>query len=297
VTDTARYWASRIWTDTDGRGHLRHVIGPDEYHQDVDDNAYTNVLARWNLRRGAVLTSSLYEKAEWPQLADALVDGYDAKTGRHEQFAGYDKLEPLLVAAIGTPPLAADLLLGAARIAAVQIIKQPDVLMAHHLLPGDMPAGSLAADLDFYLPRTAHGSSLSPAITASLLARAGRPDEALPLLDIALRLDLDDLTGMTSSGLHLATLAGVWQALLFGFAGARVEAGALLLDPHLPTRWGSLGLRFRCLSRRVELRMTHDVTLVTVNGSLSVGTPVSKAIRVTGRVRLVNTETGWMVRS
>ena len=297
LTDTARYWASRTQVETDGRAHLRHVIGPDEYHDDVDDNAYTNLLAGWNLRRAATMTSSADEAGQWLALADALVDGYDPHTDRHEQFAGYYKLEPLLVNDVGSPPFAADLLLGAARISASQIIKQPDVLMAHHLLPGAMKPGSLAADLDFYLPRTAHGSSLSPAISASLLARAGRPDEALGLLDIALRLDLDDLTGITSAGLHLATLGGVWQALLFGFAGARVDAGALSLDPHLPTRWGSLRMRFRCLGRHVDLRMTHDSTLITVSGPLSIRTPHCGPIRVTHHTQLVTTDIGWMVRS
>jgi trehalose/maltose hydrolase-like predicted phosphorylase len=297
LTDTARYWASRAQVETDGRAHLRHVIGPDEYHEDVDDNAYTNLLAGWNLRRAATLTSSADEANQWLALADALVDGYDPDTHRHEQFAGYYELEPLLVKDVGSPPFAADLLLGAARTSASQVIKQPDVLMAHHLLPGSMPNGSFVADLDFYLPRTAHGSSLSPAISASLLARAGRPDEALALLDIALRLDLDDLTGITSAGLHLATLGGVWQALLLGFAGARVDAGALSLDPHLPTRWGSLRLRYRCLGRHVDLRMTHDSTLITVSGPLSIRTPTCAPIRVTHQAQMVTTETGWMVRS
>jgi trehalose/maltose hydrolase-like predicted phosphorylase len=293
VTDTARYWASRTTTDADGRAHIRHVIGPDEYHEDVDDNAYTNILARWNLRRAAALTPSPDEAAGWRRLADALVDNYEPANHRHQQFAGYDLLEPLLVADVGTPPLAADLLLGSSRTSAAQIIKQPDVLMAHHLLPDDMPPGSLAGDLDFYLPRTAHGSSLSPPITASLLARAGRPDDALVLLDVALRLDLDDLTGMTGSGLHLATLGGVWQALLFGFAGARVNAGALSLDPRLPDRWGSLRLRFRCLGRHVDLNMATDSALVSVSGPLPIRTPACSPVRVSHHVRLVYVGTGW----
>ncbi len=295
VTDTARYWASRIWTGDDGRGHIRHVIGPDEYHEDVDDNAYTNVLARWNLRRAAALDPSSPDVSRWLRLADALVDGYDPTTHRHEQFAHYYELEPLLVADIGSPPLAADLLLGADRVSRSQIVKQPDVLMAHHLVPADLPCGSLAADLDYYLPRTAHGSSLSPAIAASLLAQAGRADDALALLDIALRLDLDDLTGMTSSGLHLATLAGVWQALLFGFAGVQVRAGRLRLDPHLPSHWSSLGLRFHCLGRRIALQVAPDVTTVVVSRPLPVETSAGEIVHVTRQACLRSTSRGWVV--
>jgi len=295
LRETARYWAARAQTEPDGTAHIRHVIGPDEYHEDVDDNAYTNILAQWNLRRAASLEAPSTETADWLRLADTLVDGYDPTSHRHEQFAGYYQLEPLLVADIGHPPLAADLLLGADRTSAAQIIKQPDVLMAHHLLPDAMPDGSLEADLDFYLPRTSHGSSLSPAITAALLARAGRPDEALTHLNIALRLDLDDLTGMASSGLHLATLAGVWQALLFGFAGVRVVSGALLIDPQLPLRWTSLHLRFGCLSRHIDLRIGHDSATITSSGPVRVRTRTGAAVDVTKQAHLVKSDLGWVV--
>ena len=296
LTDTARYWASRVEVDADGRAHLRHVIGPDEYHDDIDDNSYTNLLAGWNLRRAASMVSSSDEAARWLALADALVDGYDPELRRHEQFTGYYTLEPLLADEVGSPPFAADLLLGPTRTSGSQIIKQPDVLMAHHLIPGDMPTGSLIADLDFYLPRTAHGSSLSPAISAALLARAGRPDDAIALFDISLRLDLDDLTGITSAGLHMATLGGVWQALLFGFAGARVDTGVLSLDPHLPTRWPSVRLRFRCLGRHVDLRMTHESTVITVSGPLRIRTPACDPVQVSATAQLLTTATGWTVR-
>ena len=130
------------------------------------------------------------QSSRWRELADRIVDGYDPATGRYEQFAGYFGLEPLLVADFAAPPVAADLLLGRERVAGSQVIKQPDVLMLHHLVPGEIAAGSLAPNLDYYGPRTAHGSSLSPAVTASLLARAGRPDEALAMLRTALALDL-----------------------------------------------------------------------------------------------------------
>jgi trehalose/maltose hydrolase-like predicted phosphorylase len=148
------------------------------------------------------------------------------------------------------------------------VIKQPDVLMAHHLVPDEMAEGSLRADLDFYLPRTAQGSSLSPAICASLLARAGRPDEALPLFDLAGALDLEDLTGMSAGGLHLATFGGLWQAVVFGFAGIRVVRGVLHVDPALPTRWNRLriGLRFRGVG--VGLLVDHDRVVIESDGPI-----------------------------
>lgn len=247
--ETARYWASRVRLDAQGRGHIYGVIGPDEYHEPVDDNAFTNVLARWNLRRAAALDGvDGAERDKWLEIADALVDGFDAASGIYEQFAGFFELEPLVIEEIAPRrPIAADLLLGAERTAAAQVLKQADVLMLHHLLPDAVAADSLVPNLDFYEPRTAHGSSLSPAIHAALFARAGRYRPALEALRIAARIDLDDLTASTSGGLHLATIGGLWQALVFGFAGVRPKAGRLLVDPRLPTEWNALelGLRFR----------------------------------------------------
>lgn len=265
---TARYWASRIWEDSAGRGHLYGVMGPDEYHEMVDDNAFTNILVRWHLRQAAELIEATEPAvaARWRHLAAALVDGYDPRTGRHEQFVGFWGLEPLRITEVTTVPVAADVLLGQARVGRAQVLKQPDVLMAHHLVPGEMPAGSLAADLDCYLPLTAHGSSLSPAVCASLLARAGRPDEALDLFDIAANLDLGDLSGMTGGGLHLATMGGLWQAAVRGFAGVRPDGDSLRVDPHLPERWRRLQIRlcFRGVPLRIEI--THDRVTVDADG-------------------------------
>lgn len=281
VIETARYWASRIRIDADGRGHLDGVIGPDEYHVLVDDNAYTNLMARWNLRAAARLAgcasgkafeaasdtvtvadtavASGAEIARWRELADSLIVGYDKTTGIIEQFAGYHRLEPLLTASLGRVPIAADLLLGPERVAATQVIKQADVLMAYHLIPAEVPPGTLAANLAYYGPRTAHGSSLSPAIHAALLARSGAPDDALDWLRLAARLDLDDKTGTSGSGLHLATLGGVWQAFVRGFGGLDVDAsGVLRIRPQLPTAWKSLTLRLRVRGARVQVTVGTD---------------------------------------
>ena len=274
VLDTARYWASRIRPDSAQHGHLDQLMGPDEYHQLVDDNAYTNMMARWNLRRGAELLTRTYgdpkEADTWRALADSLVDGWDPERGLYEQFADYFDLEPLLMNQIGPPPLAVDMLLGSERVGRSQLIKQADVLMLYHLLPNDVVPNSLATSLDFYEPRTAHGSSLSPAISAALFARAGEPERALSLFRLAARLDVDDLTGTTAGGLHLATMGGVWQALAYGFLGLRAQDDFLSIDPSLPEQWSALELRFRFHGSRVNVRAEHDAVTVRCDGSIHV---------------------------
>ena len=268
LVETARWWASRAERDGDGTAHLRHVIGPDEYHEGVDDDAFTNVMARWNLRRAADAVDDPRspragvlpdEVARWREVADALVDGYDPATGRHEQFAGFSQLEPLVIAEVAPRrPIAADVLMGWERLQGAQVLKQADVLMLHHLLPDEVPPGSFAADLAYYEPRTAHGSSLSPGVHAALLARAGELDAALDALEITRSIDLADLTGSTAAGFHLATAGGLWQALVLGFAGTRPCGDRLSVDPHVPASWGALDVRLRFRGARVRLRCTAD---------------------------------------
>ncbi len=262
LIETSRYWASRIRADGKGHGHIYGVIGPDEYHEPVDDNAFTNVMARWNLRRAAALAAGVVPDAErrrWLELADGIVDGYDPNDRVYEQFAGFYRLEPLIIADISPRrPIAADLLLGHERVAGAQVLKQADVLMLHHLVPDEVAADSLEPNLAYYEPRTAHGSSLSPAIHAALFARAGRMGPAVDALRLSCRIDVDDLTGTTAGGLHLATMGGVWQALVFGFAGVRASSAGLAVDPHLPEAWDALELRLQFHGHPVHIRVEHE---------------------------------------
>ena len=138
---TARWWASRIEPDEHGRGHIRGVIGPDEYHERVDDNAFTNVMARWNLKRAAALGP---DAARSPSGADGSnsptrsLDGYDPATGIYEQFAGFHGLEPILIAQLAPRrPVSADVLLGHERTRTAQVVKQADALMLHYLIPDE----------------------------------------------------------------------------------------------------------------------------------------------------------------
>lgn len=268
LVETARYWASRVRRSPDGSAHILGVIGPDEYHEPVDDSAFTNVLARWNLRRAADAVEDAgvgghdiapEEVLAWRGLADALVDGYHPSTGIYEQFAGFFDLEPLLIAEVAPRrPITADLLLGRERVRGAQVVKQADVLMLHHLVPDEVAPGSLEPNLRYYEPRTAHGSSLSPAIHAGLLARVRDFDRALPALSLAARIDLDDLTLTTAGGLHVATMGGLWQALAFGFAGLRPRQRRLCVDPRLPPSWPGMALRIRFRGSRLRVRIEHD---------------------------------------
>jgi trehalose/maltose hydrolase-like predicted phosphorylase len=289
VVDTARYWESRVRTDAAGVGHIDGVIGPDEYHEDVDDNAFTNVMAAWNLRRGAEIldrTSAddapvAAEAARWRSVADALVTGFDPATGRHEQFAGYNRLEPLTAADLGTVPVAADLVLGRDRLVASQIVKQADLVLLHQLVPDALAPGSLERDLQHYMARTAHGSSLSPAVHALVAARAGRLAEAANLLDLAWRIDLEDLTGTAGGGLHLAALG------VLGLRVQRPDDPVLWLDPRLADHWEELRVRLRWHGTGLRLRCRHD--------DLFVGCSAPVTIVVDGKPRVTIDPPGGVI--
>ena len=284
LVQSARWWASRIAPDEHGRGHIRSVIGPDEYHEGVDNNAYTNVMARWNLRRAAAACAEVVDEDErrrWLELAETIVDGFDPTTGIYEQFQGFYALEPLLIAQIAPRrPVAAHLLLGADRIRAAQVVKQADVLMLHYLVPEEVAPGSLEPNLDFYEPRTAHGSTLSPGVHAALLARAGRLDRALEMLSLTARIDLDDIGHMTAGGLHLAAMGSVWRTLAFGFAGLRPAGDALAIDPVLAPGWEALELRVGFRGSRVRVRVHPDSVEASADPPVSALSPAGEHVEL-----------------
>jgi hypothetical protein len=280
VVETARYWTSRCRRDDAGRMHIDAVIGPDEYHEIINDNAFTNVMARWNLRRAlrlhdeGLVDIDDQEVEAWRYVAANLVDGYDPGTQLYEQFAGFYTLAPFdLAQAVPHRPVAADLLVGHDVVNRSQIVKQADVLMLHHMVPEEVAAGSLAPNFAYYEPRTAHGSSLSPGVHAGLLARLGRPDEALELLRLVGRLDLDDVTGTTAGGLHLAAMGSLWQALAFGVAGLQLTADGVALDPHVPAGWTAFELPIQVRGNPVRIAVHHDRLEVGADASITVSLP------------------------
>ncbi len=275
--EAARYWASRIRTDAGGAGHIYIVIGPDEYHEPVDDSSFTNVMARWTLRRAARSLQDWprsdvdeNEVARWLQLADRLTDGYNPETGIYEEFAGFNKLEPIIAAELGERPFAGEALLPLARLRNSQVVKQADVVLLHHLVPDEVVEHSLGPNLAYYEPRTSHGSSLSPAVFALLLARNNQLEEAEQYLRQSANFDLQNLNHTSDCGLHTATMGGVWQALAYGFCGLRPQGDVLAIDPHVPEHWKALELTVLFRGTRVRVRAEHGRTLVWADSPVQI---------------------------
>ena len=274
LIETARFWASRAEREEDGHYHIRGVIGPDEYHETVDDNAYTNGLAQWNLEAAAEIANLVAERwpgpwqalsrqlgiepdepRRWQHVARDLYTGFDEHTGLFEQFSGYFGLEEIDLAAFVPRTAPMDVLLGRERIQRSKIIKQPDVVMLVHLLWERMPPEVRKANFEYYEPRCGHGSSLSPAIHAIVAARLGDTALAERYFRQAAEIDLTDNMGNAAGGVHAGALGGLWQAAVLGFAGLRFCGERPELCANLPPSWRSLSMRFQWRGRWHELAL------------------------------------------
>ena len=194
LLETARFWSSRAQPEADGHCHIRGIIGPDEYHERIDDNAFTNVMARWNIRRALEIATLLGERwparwaslstrlglddnelEQWRSVAETLVTGLDPKTGLFEQFAGFFSLEEINLADYAGRSVPMDVVLGRERTQRSKVIKQADVVALLALLPEEFGGDTGAANFHYYEPRCSHGSSLSPAMHGLVAARLGTP--------------------------------------------------------------------------------------------------------------------------
>jgi kojibiose phosphorylase len=271
MLETCRLWASRARREADGRYHIRHVIGPDEYHEDVDDSAYTNLLAAWNLQRGAETARILAERwphvwkehaarlqitpeeaASWTGIAGGMYSGFDPATRLFEQHHGYFNLEPIDLAAYEPRHAAMDVILGHERIQRTNVVKQADVIMALYLLWDQFPAEVREVNFRYYEPRTSHGSSLSPAIHALMAARLEDPALAEKYLRQAAEIDLGNNMGNAAGGVHAAAIGGLWQAIVFGFAGLEFRPDGLHFAPHLLPHWRRLAFPLQWRGRKLR---------------------------------------------
>ncbi len=240
------------------------MIGPDEYHEHVNNNFYTNRMAQWNLQSALELLNWLRVHA--PDKLDELTTRLDLNperlarwrivadkiylpllpSGLIAQFDGYFERRDVDLAALEPRTRSVQQLLGIEETNATQVLKQPDVLMLLYLLRNDYPDELIRLNYDYYTPRTDHtyGSSLGPSIQAILACEVGKPEDAYVHFDRALRADLYDVRGNADDGIHAASAGGSWQAVVFGFGGLRVTKEGWTVRPRLPRHWTRIKFRF-----------------------------------------------------
>jgi kojibiose phosphorylase len=265
VLDTAKFWASRAeWNVDTNQYEYNDVIGPDEYHDHVDNNFLTNYMARWNLKtalevldwlnvhapgRAKELTARLELTPDllalWRNVIARIYLPVQLD-GLIEQFEGYFQRQDIDLAALEPRLISAQVYFGIEGCNQTQVLKQPDVLMLLYMMRDEFDQAQLRVNYDYYTPRTdlTFGSSLGPSIQATLACRLGDSQAAYDYFMRAARADLKDVRGNAGDGIHGASAGGIWQAVVFGFAGLRLFADRWEIQPCLPAHWKRLSFNF-----------------------------------------------------
>ncbi|MGI5951455.1 MAG: glycoside hydrolase family 65 protein [Brooklawnia sp.] len=288
LVETARMWAALgFWRiNEDAVFEVHGVTGPDEYTTVVNNNTYTNVMARWNLRLAVhhvrrlaeenpaahlrlmhILQVSEEEVAEWERCADGMVIPFDERLGIHPQddlFIGKElwDLE-------NTPADSYPLLLHyhPLVIYRFQVLKQADVVLALFLRSNEFTHKEKRANFEYYDPITTGDSSLSAVMQAIIAAEVGHQEMALEYFYSGLFVDIGDTHGNTCDGVHVASAAGTWRALVSGFGGLRDDEEVLNFDPRLPRSWSRLNFSLTYRGSRFKVYLTRKaITFELVSG-------------------------------
>ncbi len=299
AVETARLWATLgFWRyNEDGQPevfHIHGVTGPDEYTTVVNDNLFTNVMARFNLRFAARVVREMAEAAPedyalmakrldldpaepdaWDAAAEAMHIPYSEGLGIHPQDEVF--LEREVWDLESTPPEQRPLLLHfhPLVIYRYQVLKQADVVLALYLQGNHFTDEEKLADFEYYDPLTTGDSTLSAVVQAILAAEVGYQDLALQYFAQSIFVDLGDLHHNAADGVHVASAGGVWTALVAGFGGMRDHYGELSFDPRLPEAWPSLSYTLHWRGTELKVRITRDAMTVDAAG----GGPVSFSVR------------------
>jgi len=293
LVETARLWEDLGFYATNGERVFRihGVTGPDEYTTVVNDNLYTNVMARFNLRYAARVVELLAEwdpdayaglcrrlqldpdeVKRWTAASEAMYLPYDEELGIHPQDDNFLERERWDFEA--TPPDKYPLLLNFHPLVIYrhQVLKQADVVLAMALRSDQFPLDQKRRNFDYYDPITTGDSSLSACVQALAAAQIGYDELAVEYFREALFVDLADLHGNTSDGVHIASAGGVWVTIAFGFAGMFDTGVALAFAPRLPEVWKRLS--FHLQRHGTQLRVDLDPDGCTVHVLHGFGTPV-----------------------
>ncbi|MCF7926021.1 MAG: glycoside hydrolase family 65 protein [Candidatus Izimaplasma sp.] len=287
--EIARFIASRVvYKPRRKRYEIIRVQGPDEYHENIDNNAFTNYQAVFTLNNALtylnmfdkLIIESLQQKLNlkqeeitlWEDIHDNLYLPQPNNKGIIEQFDGYYELETILPATNVKKRLIDDNeYYGWPNGITVytQCIKQPDVLQLFHLYPNLFNKYIQKANYDYYEPRTLHFSSLSPSIHALLAARLNKKNDLGTYMKKSLSIDIMNTNEATSGGtfiggMHTAANAAAWQIFVFGIAGFSRTKDTLYFDPHLPESINELSFNLALDDSLTTITITHATLTIAL---------------------------------
>lgn len=286
LLQTARFWVSRmVYNVSRDRYEILNVTGPDEWHEPVNNNAYTNHLARWNVLEALSLLEQCRQKK--PDIYQRLVSGLrltdkeltlwrdragklflQAEKGLIEQFDGYFQIPDACVTEWdenGMPKMPAAC--AGKRGMQRKILKQADVVMLLHLMPYSFDMETQRENFRYYEQRTLHRSSLSPSIHCMVGLRVGDDARAYQYLQRSAYVDLDNNQRNTREGLHAASAGGTWQCVTLGYCGMGVTPeGLLTFSPRLPKQWTQVDFRLMWRENLLRVTVTNEGVSVYSKG-------------------------------
>ena len=301
LIETARLWADLGFyaTNSSDSFHIHRVTGPDEYTTVVNDNTYTNVMARFNLRYAARTVRFLAEwnpeqfarvqrstgldiseLDEWDAAADAMYIPFDNDLEIHPQDAEFLELEPWDWDGVAADKYPLLLNYHPLVIYRHQVLKQADVVLAMFLRGEHFSEEQRRRNFDYYDPITTGDSSLSACVQSIVAAGVGYEDLAVDYFRQALYLDLCDLHANTADGVHIASAGGVWAGIVYGFAGMVERGDCMEFAPRLPAVWKSVTFHLTRHGSRVRVALDHGGCTLTLTDGLGVPVGVGDQIHV-----------------
>ena len=267
ILSAATFWESRVEKNEQHNDYeITNVIGPDEWHEHVDNNTFTNYMARHNLQIALDVWNYLQTKApekaeDLKQLLDITQERLDhwqdiivhlrilqnPQSRLFEQFDGFFSLEPFDKSKYEGRKESYQGILGVEDVQKYQIVKQADVLMLLTVLKQEFDLETKRVNWDYYYPITDHeyGSSLTPAFHVILACELDKAREAYDLFIIGNMVDLENLRGNTPDGIHAACAGAAWQAVILGFAGLDVTPEGCTTNPRWPDSWTRLAFTIK----------------------------------------------------
>ncbi|MCK5130455.1 MAG: glycoside hydrolase family 65 protein [Clostridiales bacterium] len=275
IFDTATFWASRVELQ-DNKYVIKNVIGPDEYKEHVDNNAFTNYMAHFNVslaifyyehlsKNNKRLFDRLNKKigirrkySSWKDCIDKLVLPQPNEDGIIPQADGYLDKKIIKLEKYRNQSQVGNLFkdYNLEQINQMQVLKQADVLLLIFLLESSFSKDVKIANWNYYEPKTLHDSSLSLATHSILANDLGNSELAYSLLNRTIDIDMGQKMKSSDWGIHAASLGGIWQCVVLGFGGVRMVGGILRIEPELPKQWDEL--KFTIYYKRCKLLIVVD---------------------------------------